>query len=40
MGFPANNAGVVVYKEWQRLVKDQLVGRNFTPLANFAIGEF
>jgi len=40
MGFPANNAGVVVYKEWRRLVNDQLVARNFTPLANFAIGEF
>jgi len=40
MGFPANNAGAVVYKEWPRLVKDQLVARNFTPLANFAIGEF
>jgi len=40
MGFPANNTGAVVYKEWRRLVKDQLVARNFTPLANFAIGEF
>jgi len=40
MGFPANNADAVVYKEWQRLVKDQLVARNFTPLANFAIREF
>jgi len=40
MGFPANNAGAVVYKEWLRLVKDELVARNFTPLANFAIGEF
>jgi len=40
MGFPTNNAGVVVYKEWRRLVKDQLVARNFTPLVNFAIGEF
>jgi len=40
MGFQANNAGVVVYKEWRRLVKNQLLGRNFTPLANFAIGEF
>jgi len=40
MGFPANNAGAVVYKEWGRLVKDQLVARNFTPLGNFAIGEF
>jgi len=39
MGFPANNAGAVVYKKWRRLVKDQLVARNFTPLANFAIGE-
>jgi len=40
MGFPANNAGAVMYKEWRRLVKDRLVARNFTPLANFAIGEF
>jgi len=40
MGFPANDAGAVVYNEWQRLVKDQLVARNFTPLANLAIGEF
>jgi len=40
MGFPANNAGAVVYKEWRRLLKDQVVASNFTPLANFAIGEF
>jgi len=40
MGSPASNAGAVVYKEWRRLVKDQLVARNFTPLANFAIGQF
>jgi len=40
MGFPANDAGAVVYKEWLRLVQDQLVARNFTPLANLAIGEF
>jgi len=40
MSFPAHNAGVVVYKEWRRLVNDQLVARNFTPLANFAIVEF
>jgi len=40
MGFPANNAGAVVYKEWRPLVKDQLVARNFTPLASFTIGEF
>jgi len=40
MGFPANNAGAVVNKQWRRLVKDQLVARNFRPLANFAIGEF
>jgi len=40
MGFPANNAGVLVYKEWRRLVKDQLVARKFTPLANFANKEF
>jgi len=39
MAFPANNAGAVGYKEWRRLVKDQVVARNFTPLANFAIGE-
>jgi len=40
MGFPANNAGAVVYKAWRRLVKDQLVARNFPQLANFTIGEF
>jgi len=40
MGFPTNNAGTVVYKAWWRLVKDPQVARNFTPLANFAIGEF
>jgi len=40
MGFPANNAGAVVFKEWRRPVKDQLVARNIAPLANFAIGEF
>jgi len=40
MGFPANNPGAVVYKEWRRLVKDQLVARNFTPLADFTIREF
>jgi len=40
MGFPANNAGAMVYKEWRRLVNDQLVARNFTPLVNIAIGEF
>jgi len=40
MGFPGNNAGTVVYEEWRRLVKDQLVARNFMPLANFAMGEF
>jgi len=40
MDFPAHNAGAVVYKEWRRLVKDQLVARNLTPFANFAIGEF
>jgi len=40
MGFPANNAGAVVYKEWRPLVTDQLVARNLTPLANFAIREF
>jgi len=40
MGFPANNAGAVVYKEWRRLVKDQLVARNFTLLGNVAVGEF
>jgi len=40
MGFPANNAGAVVYKESWRLVKDQLVARNFTPVFSFAIGEF
>jgi len=39
MGFPAHHAGAVVDKEWRRLVKDQLVARNFTPLANFASGE-
>jgi len=39
-GFPAKNAGAVVYKEWRRIVKDQPAARNFTPLANFAIGEF
>jgi len=40
MGFPSNTAGAVVYKEWRRLVKDQLVARNFTPVTNFAIREF
>jgi len=40
MGFPANNAGVVGYKQWRRLVKDPLVAGNFTPLANFAGGKF
>jgi len=40
MGFPANNAGTVVYKELRRLVKDQVVARNFTPLAIIAIGKF
>ena len=40
MGFAANNSGAVVYKEWLRLVKDQLGARNLTPLANFAIREF
>jgi len=40
MGFLANDAGAVVYKEWRRLVKDQWVARNFTPLTNFAIGKF
>jgi len=39
MGFPAKNAGTVVYKEWRRLVKSLLVARNFTVLINFAIGE-
>jgi len=39
MDFQANNAGPVVDREWRRLVKDQMVARNFTPLANFAIGE-
>jgi len=38
-GFSANKAAAVVYKEWRRLVKAQLVARNFVPLANFAIGE-
>jgi len=40
MGFPANNAGAVVYKESRRLVKYQLVARNFMPLANFALQKF
>ena len=40
MGFPANITGTVVYKEWGRLMKDQLVARTFTPVANVAIGEF
>jgi len=40
MGFPANNASPVVYKEWRRLVKDQLVARNFKPFANFALRKF
>jgi len=40
MVFSANNAGAVVYTERRRLVKHQLVARNFTPLANFAITEF
>ena len=40
IGLPANNAGVVVYKEWGGLVKDQLVARIFTLLADLAIGEF
>ena len=40
IGFPTHNAGGVVYKEWRRLVKDQLVASNFRPRANFAIGEF
>jgi len=39
MGFPANNAGTVVYIEWWQLVKDQLVATNFTPRGNFAIAE-
>jgi len=39
MGFPANRADVGVYKQWRRLVKHQLVARNFTLLANFAIGK-
>jgi len=40
MSFPANNPGAGVYKQWRRPAKDQLVARNLTPLANFAIGEF
>jgi len=40
MSFSADTADTVVYREWWRLVKDQLVAGNFTPLANFAIGEF
>jgi len=39
MDLQANNAGAVVYKEWRRLGKDQLVARNFTTLTYFAIGE-
>jgi len=40
MGFRPNNAGPVVDREWRRLEHHQLVPRNFTPLTNFAIGEF
>jgi len=29
-----------MYKECRRLKKDELVARNFTPLATFAMGEF
>jgi len=40
IGFPTNDAGAVVYQEWRRLEKNQLVARSITPLANFARGEF
>jgi len=40
MSFPASNAGPVVYKEWWRLLKNQLAARNFTPVTNCAIREF
>ena len=40
MSLSANNAGAGVYKKWRRVVKDQLVARNFGPLTNFVIGEF
>ena len=28
------------HKAWRQMVKDQLLVRNFTPLANFLIGDF